>query len=68
MKTRVAFCLVPTPLCRAARRLAKENYRAHRAACHPFVPIDTTAIVQVSETEEKLTFYDDERIVVTFLL
>ena len=47
MKTRVAFCLVTTPLCRAARRIAKQNYRAHRAACHPFAPIDTAAIVQV---------------------
>ena len=49
MKTRVAFSLVPTPLCKVARRLAKESYRPHRAACHPFVPLDTTAIVQVFE-------------------
>ena len=46
-KTKVAFSLVTTPLCKVARRVAKESYRPHRAACHPFVPLDTAAIVQV---------------------
>jgi len=45
-KTKVAFSLVTTPLCKVARRLANENYRPHRAACHPFVPLDAAAIVE----------------------
>lgn len=44
MKTRAAFCLVPTPLTRISRYLCNDLLRLRHAARSPFIPINITAI------------------------